>query len=187
MQLAGDGDLLNAADLVVRVAETNLDLVLGDMVDGADIYVSSGAEKILKRKLLTQSKLPLPDGFARILEISGVPDVRVAVESAALEVLDVWKLRQGARARKFREWLRQAEADNVDELGRMYVASLENATWAQRVPMRVLRFAITAAIGVFDTPTGVVVGAIDNFFVERYVSGYRPRLMLDDLRKLLLH
>jgi hypothetical protein len=186
LQLAGDGEVLNAADLVVRVAETNMEIVLADLAGGADLHVSAGAEVILKRKLLRSGKLVVvPDGFARLLELNGIPDIRVAIKSGTVPLSDIWKLRQKRVARRFRRWLVDAEPKTSRDLERLYVESLGRTSLVQSLPARVVRFALTTAVGATEPISGVALGVIDSFFVEKYLAGYRPKLMIDEVRKLL--
>lgn len=186
IQLAGDGEVLNAADLVMRVAETNMEIVLSDLAGGADLHVSSGAEVILKRKLLRSGMLTVvPDGFARLLELNGIPDIRVAIESGTLSLSDIWELRQTRIAERFRQWLVDAEPKTSRDLERLYVESLGRTSLVQSLPARVVRFALTTAVGTAEPFSGVALGVIDSFFAEKFLAGYRPKLMIDEIRKLL--
>ncbi|MFH0343689.1 MAG: hypothetical protein ACHBNF_16545 [Chromatiales bacterium] len=184
LQLAGDGEVLSAADLVVRVAETNMEIVLADFAGGADLHVPMGADAILRHKLLRSGSTAVAlEGFARLLELNGIPDIRVAVESGAISLPEIWKLRQRRVARRFREWL--ADAASSRDVERLYVESLGRTSLVQSLPARVVRFALTTAVGAANPVAGVAVSVIDSFFVDKYLAGYRPKLMLDEIRKLL--
>lgn len=186
VQLAGDGEVLSAADLVVRVAETNMEIVLADLAGGADLHVSAGAEVILQRKLLRSGKLAvIPDGFARLLELNGIPDIRAAIASGTVPLSDICKVRQKRVARRFRRWLVDAEPNTSQDLERLYVESLGRTSLVQSLPARVVRFALTTAVGAAEPISGVALGVLDSFFVDKYLAGYRPKLMIDEVRKLL--
>ena len=58
---------------------------------------------------------------------------------------------------------------------------------SEHLPLRSLRFALTTIVGLFFTIPGVVVSAADGFFLSKFVNGYRPKLMLDELRRLALY
>ena len=185
LQLASDGEVLIATDLVVWVAETNMEIALAYLAGGADLHVSSGAEVILRRKLLRSGMLAVvPDGFARLLELNRIPDIRVAIASGTLPLSDIWDLRQKRPARRFRQWLADAEPKTSRDLERLYVESLGRTSLVQSLPARVIRFALTTAVGAVPI-LGVALGVIDSFFVEKYLAGYRPKLMIDEIRKLL--
>jgi hypothetical protein len=186
LQLAGDQEVLNAADLVVRVAETNMEIVLADFAGGADLYVPRGAESILKHKLLRSGSAAIAlEGFGRLLELNGLPDIRVAIESGSLSLPEIWKLRRKRVSKRFRKWLVDAEAKTPRDLERQYVKALSRTSLVQSLPARVVRFALTAAMGIAAPIAGLATGAVDNLFVDRYLAGYRPKLMFDEIRKLL--
>ena len=60
---------------------------------------------------------------------------------------------------------------------------LGKTTLADSLPLRTIRFAITSVAGI-NPVIGLAVGAIDNFFVDKWLSGYSPKLLLDELSKL---
>ena len=125
------------------------------------------------------------DGFPRLLELNGIPDIRVAVESGTLSLPDIWRLRERQVARRFRKWLVDAEPQNSRDLERLYVESLGRTSLVQSLLARVVRFALTAAVCTADPVSGLALGIIDSFFVEKYLIGYCPKLMFDEIRKLL--
>jgi hypothetical protein len=184
-QLAGDKEVLNAADLLVRVAEANMEIVFADLSGGADLHVSTGTEIILRQKLIRSGGLTtLADSFAALLDLNGIPDIRVGIESGTVTMAELWKLRQNRGARQFRRWLVDAQPKTSRDLERKYVESLGRTSWVQALPARVVRFAVTAGLGVALPLTGLAASMADSFFVDRYLSGYRPKLMFDELRKL---
>ena len=186
LQIAGDGEVLSAADLIVRVAETNMEIVLADLVGGADLHVSRGADVILKHKLLRSGTASAAmDGFPRLLELNGIPDIRAAVESGVVSLPDIWELRQRRVAKRFRKWLADAEFQTSRDLERLYVESLGRTSLVQSLPARVIRFGLTSVMGAADPVSGVALGIADSFFVDKYLGGYRPKLMIDEVRKML--
>jgi hypothetical protein len=188
IRLANEGEVTSTADLLVRIAEANMEIAMAYLAEGADIHISSGAEAILKRRILTRQNVALADQFARLLELESVPDVGTAVEAGIISSADVLALRRRSVARQFREWLRRAEPSDADDLCRMYVASLGEESWVKSAPVRLIRFAITASTGlVASLATELGVSVADDFFVDKYLSGFRPKLMLDELRRLSLY
>jgi hypothetical protein len=188
-QIAGDGVVRNPADLVVRVAEANMEVVLADLAGGTDLLVSSGTEKLLKQKVLRANSPPVSlEGFGRLLDLNKIPDIRAAVESGGLSLSELWKVRQSSNGRRFRKWLSEAELESGRDLERLYVESLGQSSLVESLPLRVLRFALTTIVDSASTAhpaVGLGVGIVDNFFVEKFLKGYRPKLMFDELKKLL--
>jgi len=60
---------------------------------------------------------------------------------------------------------------------------LGKSSLADSLPVRSIRFAITAIAGV-NPLAGIVTGFVDNFFVEKWLSCYSPTLFLDELSNL---
>jgi hypothetical protein len=182
--LAQEGLIKDPVDLVLRIAEINMEIIMATAVGNVDIFTSEGAEEILAGKL-SRNKIdkPLLESFTSLLELNNIPDIRQAVISDDIDLPTVWSLRQKKIASQFREWLRDADPQNSRELEKAYVQILGKTTLADSLPLRTIRFAITTITGI-NPPTGFVVGAIDNFFVDRWLSGYSPKLLLDELSKL---
>lgn len=174
----------DAIDLLLRVAELNRDLLLAKNAGNADLTISPGASAVLQYKL-RRTRPALADLFASLLDLNRVPDLRRAVESDSVSVEDVWKLRKTARSRRFREWLRKADATSGRELERMYVEALGRKSWVQSLPARILRFVLSTGAGVANPSIGLGVGAADSFLVEQLLGGYSPKLMIDDMRRLI--
>jgi hypothetical protein len=176
----------DAADLILRVAETNFELVMGGFAGNADILTSRGAESLLREKLLragaSQTKL---EGFFRLLDLTNLPDIRRAVLSEALDLQAVWRLRRRRRSRRFRKWLTSADVCSPRDLERMYVESLHHRTLMESLPVRVLRFGITSAVGSINALAGLTAGAADSFLLDKLCAGYRPKLFFEELRRLL--
>lgn len=175
----------DAVDLVLRVAEINMEILMSSQSDDADLFTSQGAELILTEKLARAGlDRSLLQGFIRLLELTDIPDIRAAVSSNALTLSDIWKIRQGTNARRFREWLREADPSDSRDLEKAYVQALGRSTLAESLPLRALRFALTTAVGILRPDIGLVAGAIDSFFVDKWLKGYSPKLFFDELQRL---
>jgi hypothetical protein len=182
--LRQEGLIKDAVDLVLRVAEINMEIVMATTAGNADIFTSEGAEEIMAGKL-SRHKIDkaLVESFASLLELNNIPDIRQAVISDDIDLSTIWSLRQKKIASQFRKWLREANPQNGRDLEKAYVQILGKTTLADSLPLRVLRFAVTSFAGI-NPVAGLVVGAIDNFFVDKWLSGYSPKLLLDELTKL---
>lgn len=177
----------DGVDLVLRVAEINLEILMAEVYDQCDIGTSDGAERILEHKLSRAGIRPSTESkFLSLIELTGTPDVRVAVSSGTVELSDILSLRNRKVSREFRKWLRNADPHDARELERLYVSSLGKSSVYSSLPVRVLRFVVTAAVGALNPIAGPVVSvsAVDSFFVEKWLQGYSPKLFLDELGKL---
>ena len=70
-----------------------------------------------------------------------------------------------------RKWLREANPQSARDIEKAYVQVLGKSTLADSLPLRTLRFAITTIAGL-NPIIGLVAGAIDNFFFDKWLSGY---------------
>src|ERR1039458_6059578 len=184
-QIAGPGPVSSLPELVVRVAEANMDIVLAEFAGGTDLYASRGMDALLKSKLLRagcpSSRL---QGFIQLLKINSIPDIRPAVESGALALPNLWKIRQSRRAKHFREWLAKADVDSADDFVRLYRESLEQTSLMESLPARIIRYGIITAVGFWNPLVAAGAGLVDTLFTEKFIKGYRPKLMVNELAKL---
>ena len=177
--------ILDGIDLILRVAEINLELAMGYFYDQADLGTSWGAETLLREKIKRFGATPqLLEQFQSLLDLENIPDIRPAVASGDLSLPEIWKIRQGKKARRFREWLRAAGPGDARDLERAYVAALGNPSHHSSLPVRVLRFVLTTAAGAVQPVLGALAGVTDSFFVDKWLAGYSPRLFLDQIRQL---
>ena len=178
-------EITDRVDLVLHIAKFNLELVMATQVDNADILVSEGAEDVLANKLRRKGlKPPLIDGFIKLLELNNIPDISVAVSCGHIGLPQIWELRQKIVARQFRRWLREANPTDSRDIERAYVQALKASPASISLPIKVLRFAVTNIVGALDPIAGFVAGGVDNFFFDKFVSGFSPRLFLDQVSKL---
>ena len=181
----GAGDPVDPVDLVLKIAEANMEILIGSLIGEADLFTSAGTSTLLRDKLarsgLAATQL---DSFLSLLELNEIPDVRSGVADNVLPLPEIWRIRNGRRSRKFRHWLKRAGTKDAREIEKLYVEALGKKSWVAYLPARIMRFAITTTAGVINPFVGVGLGLIDSFFVERFFSGFTPRLFLDELRNL---
>lgn len=182
--LGQEGHINDSIDLVLRIAEINMEIVMATAAGNVDIYASTGSEKVLTNKLARCNiDKALVEGFVSLLELNNVPDIGQAIISGDIELSNIWSLRQKKLSNKFRGWLREADPQSSRELEKAYVHALTKDTLADSLPLKTIRFAITSAAGI-NPVIGLVAGVVDSFFVDKWLSGYSPKLLFDDLLKL---
>lgn len=174
--------ILDPADMVLRIAETNLALLMGSQMSNSDLYAPAGGDALLAGKLIRARHRPtMIEKFSGLLELTGVPDPAVAVASEEITLSEVWRLRKRRASRRFRHWLCRAAPSDARELERMYVAGLGKTHFVDRLPAKVIRFAITTVAGALHPVPGIIAGVADSFFVDLWLKGYAPKLFLDGL------
>jgi len=175
----------DAIDLVLRIAEINMEIYVSTLSDNADLFTSEGAELLLKDKLIRAGVgSNYLDGFVSLLELNNIPDIGKAIADDNISLLDIWKLRKKRTSKDFRKWLRKATNKDARNIERLYVASLENKALIDSLPLRAIRFATTSIASAVSPAIGLPFGIVDSFFVNKWLSGYSPKLFLDELSKI---
>ena len=100
-------------DLLLRLAETNLEISISSFMGGIDIFTSEGANQLLETKFkrLGYSNKQI-DGFLRLLDLNNIPDIEFAIGKKSLSFQDIWKFRNSSESRQFRNWLRKILLDH---------------------------------------------------------------------------
>ena len=175
----------NSIDLLLRIAEINLEILMGHYYGESDLSTSFGAETLLKQKLIRSGAVPsLVDKFQNLLQLDNIPDINPAIIAGEISIPEIWKLRQKKVSCQFREWLRSANAEDSRELEKAYVATLRKNSKYTSLPAKLIRFILTTAVGAFEPVTGTLASASDSFFVEKWLEGYSPSLFMDQIRAL---
>jgi hypothetical protein len=113
------------------------------------------------------------------IALNDFPLIREAINSGDRSITDFLKLLD--QAEKFRSWLGRENPDS--ELLANYVRVATGQTWADRLPTKTVRWAVATGIGLavdaalptgLGTAAGVSVGALDAFYLDRFIKGWRP-------------
>jgi len=175
----------DAIDLVLRIAEINMEIYMSTLSGNADLFTSEGAELLLKDKLIRAGVgSNYLDGFVSLLELNNIPDIGKAITDDNISLLDIWKIRKKRTSKDFRKWLRKATNKDARNIERLYVSSLGNKALIDSLPLRAIRFAITSIASAVSPAIGLPLGIVDSFFVNKWLSGYSPKLFLDELSKI---
>ena len=179
------GKINDPVELVLRVAEMNLEIAMSAFVGDCDLFTCEGADELLINKLHRAGiSEALTDSFLTLLELNNIPDIEQGIYTNKCTLRDIWAVRETQESRLFREWLREASSENLRELEKEYVAALSNTPAIASLPAKVIRFCVTGLGGLLNPAVGPVLGAIDSFFVEKCLSGYNPKLFFDRLKNL---
>ena len=155
--------------------------------ENADILTSEGSELILKNKLARAGiNKTYIEGFFSLLDLNRIPNIDSAISKGLITLSDVWDIRQKNTSKKFRRWLKRADTKDARELERLYNDSLGMKPLIESLPFKTVRFVITTAVGTIEPISGVCMGAVDSFFIDKWLKGFSPKLFIDQLRKLPL-
>lgn len=184
--LGRDGAVNDPIDLVLAIAEINMQIMIAQKEHDADLHAAPGTENLLREKLRRAGvSTTALDGFIQLLELNSLPDIRQPLLAGEVTPAELWTVRQTNRGRRFRQWLREAQTQDARELEKAYVDALAQRNLGDNLPLRVLRFAVTSTAGFLSGPGGIIAGAFDSFFFESWLKGFSPRIFFDDLRHLV--
>lgn len=185
MKVSRYGQIQNATDLVLHLAEINLSILMATQLGDTDLVTPVGAERVLASKLRRTGVAPSAiENFVSLLDLVDVPDPGPAVAAGDVSLDKIWKLRNRGASRRFRSWLREADAGDAKELQKAYIRALGKRSFYESFPVRLIRFALTSVADSVVSGLSMGLGAIDSFFVERWLRGFSPKLFLDDLARI---
>ena len=172
---------------VLRVAFENFILGLGGYLEATEITGDDSTLSLLKAKG-QRFGLPLEGSaaFAKIQEVSGVPDIGAAFAAKQLRAAQLLSLRDSKHAQALRDWFADGQLnDSAQDTLRRYVESIGKTTWLDALPPKLIRFATTTGLGGVDPVTGALASAVDTFLLSRWFPRKSPRLFLRQARNIL--
>ena len=176
---------LHKAQQLLRLASLNVNLVIASRVPTSDIHTDALAEHMLRAKLASYLAQQRSEAWQALLQLRRLPDVPSAVREGRLQFSDVVKIRNTRNAARFREWFHtQPENASPEEMKSLYVDALSAAVPTDRLGVRALRFLVTEGVALLlshlHSLSGLVVSAADTFILDRFLSGWTPKVFLDD-------
>lgn len=176
--------LSSPVDLVLRIADINMELLMGSMLTGCDLHSSRGADRLLRGKLARAGISPTKhDQCVQLFNLNGIPDVAVAISEKKVSISEIWDFRQKKISGDFRNWLAEISLSNARELEQRFVESLKESTFYESLPIRYLRVALTSAAGIINPAVGVGASFADSL-IGRWIGKSSPKVFMDELQKL---
>ena len=161
------------AHLLTNILEARADLALasfygGDFVTSA---VTSAIIQVRHTELLRRSNLNM-DSRRQFVEVvlPDSPSLAEVIDSRGRSFDDFLGLLD--RSGRFKDWLKAVNPD--EDLIRTYMRDISSEGWIQRLPAKSLRYVLTRALEATNRTVGFVSGIVDNFVVEKLLSGWRP-------------
>ena len=175
-------------DTLLSIAAANLELRLAQVAGCSDASTLSPVGHLLKAKAdRSFDGLDAAEAFTVLREIADVPDVGEAVLNKHTTVGDVIKISKTRNGEQFRKWFHENCRDNPIATGKEYAALLRDVPRIQSIPVKVLRFILTSGIGAIPgigPLLGLAGGAVDNFFIEKWLRGNSPKYLIEDLSQI---
>lgn len=172
---------------VLRAAFENYLLSIGGFSEATEITGDESTLSILRAKgerigFSTEGD----QAFAKILKVSGIPDLGMAYASKQLSSAQLLDLRYSKNTQALRDWFAVgAPRETADETLHRYVESVGKPSWLETIPMKVFRFATTMGISAVEPVSGAVASAIDNFLLSNWFPKRTPRLFMKQAKTML--
>lgn len=171
--LASPMEPLTMAHLLTNMLEARADLALASFY-GGDFVTSDVPSTILQvrhEELLRRTNLNGKDQrqFAEVM----LPDCRSlaeVIDSGERSFEEFVALLN--RSDRFKDWLKGVNPD--EGLVQTYIRDINSDAWISSLPGKTLRYVITQGLEKANPIVGVAAGIIDNFFIEKLCSGWRP-------------
>jgi hypothetical protein len=169
---------LTLAHLLILVQESRADMQLAAFYGGdfATTLENSALVRWRQSHLLQRSDLNKSERaeFSEIVlpscpSVQDVIDTREKSFSEFLRLLD--------KAEKFKSWLAKANPDQ--RLVSQYIDALKSDTWADKAPVKALRYLFSFAAGSVDPTGGIASGAADALLLDKLLKGWRPNHFID--------
>jgi len=151
-------------------------------------------------------KVSRTDAAIQIAELENFPHLHNLSLELGNPLHKVPKYRNQRNTRKFRSWLNEvSDSKELAEVSMAYIDAIENSkgffeTKKGRLTKNITMTAIGAGIGSFLGPIGTTVGGLagqalvpaadfaldlaDEYLVTELLKGWKPRMFIDDMRKL---
>lgn len=172
-------------DLMLRIAEINLEIAMANSFELCDLNSSGEAEGLLLGKLQRLGATPTQlQKFIQVSDLASVPDIRPVIADGEIGINDVLNMRDGEESTEFRTWIHNADAKDGRDLERLYVQAL-----GRQIPgwkSRVLRASLTKGAAIVTMPLGVAGKLVDSFLMSKFLNGYNPKLFLDSIEEIRL-
>lgn len=170
---------LTTAHILSHVQDARADLALAAHY-GGDFVTSTVTSSVIRLKvdvLLQRSMINAQtrQDFAEVV-LPDMPTVAEQVDSGARSFQEFLILLD--KSAKFREWLKSTNPD--EGLTREYLRTISSQDWIQTSKSKTIRYLLALAADVTNPIAGFAAGFVDNFLIEKLLSGWRPNHFIKD-------
>ena len=176
---------LTPAYLLNLIQESRADMHLAAFYGGDFVTttVNSALVRWRQAHLFERSSLnrQAREQFSELV-LTDYPSIRDVIDSGERSFSEFLKLLD--KAQKFKTWLAKTNPDQ--KLVSQYIEALKSDTWADKAPVKALRYMFSLGTGLADPTAGVASGAADAFLLDNFLKGWRPNHFVDDRLKRFL-
>ncbi len=185
---------LTPASILVNILDLEKELYFAslNLSEMATSEISSSLAKkkfnyIINKSEKSADKLSNFQGFV----FDDAKDLRGAINSNKIEINDLVDVL--IKSTKFKSWLSELKPDN--NLIKEYHSAVTRESFVDKLPAKSIRFSFftglgfaadTVLTGGLGTITGVAFGALDTFYLDKLLSGWKPNQFIEQNVKNLL-
>lgn len=149
--------------------------------------ISHKINYLLEKSIKSSEKLRDFQGFV----FNDAKSLREAINKKQIDLNDLMLVLKNAR--KFKKWIIGVEPDQ--NLIKSYYSEVTKKTIVDKLPGKSVRWGIFTGAGIIadvlatggiGTVVGIGLGALDTFYLDKLISGWRPNQFIEDEVKELL-
>jgi hypothetical protein len=171
--LAPPQEAIGIAHLLSSVLDARADLAIASFYGGefATSRATSSIIQVRYSELLVRGKLNAASRqqFTEVI-LPDSPRLAEVIDSGERSFDEFVSLLD--KADRFKDWLGSVNPD--EGLVRTYLRDVSSKGWIERLPAKSLRYVLTMGLEKVNPVAGVVAGLVDNFLIEKLLSGWRP-------------
>jgi hypothetical protein len=173
---------LDPVDALLALARYNIELHLSRVLSCTTTSSGSPLGDLLEIKMrrITHTDVA-PASLWSLLEVNGIPDLGKLEFVDTPFFRDFLKICSSRQADEFRTWFHENKNLCERDILREYIGLLRALPWIQKLPSKIVRFAVTTGFGLIPV-LGQAVSFLDTFVLERMLKGHSPKFFIDDLR-----
>lgn len=183
--MSPDLEPLTLASLFNLILESRADLHLAAYYGGDFVTTTANSALVRWRQAHLFGRADLNrearEQFSEFV-LADYPSIRDVINSGERTFSEFLKILETAQ--KFKSWLAKANPDQ--KLVSQYIEALKANTWADKAPVKGLRYLFSLGTGSADPTGGLLAGAADAFLLDRFLKGWRPNHFVDDRLKPFL-
>lgn len=96
-------------------------------------------------------------------------------KKGSIEIDQILDIRESFNSKLFRNWFANPDVSEQD----IYYELLKEHGLSSKINL--LKWIVPTIIGIVNTPLGVAVSLVENFFISKILQGWNPNLFLDDV------
>ena len=112
--------------------------------------------------------------FEKVIENKRIPNFYQMFKKGSINIDQILDMRETFNSKLFRSWFANPDLSDQD----IYYELLKEHGLSSKISL--LRWIVPTIIGVINTPLGVAVSSVENFFISKILQGWNPNLFLDE-------